>query len=333
MDAPPAPASPEEGWAERFAEALRVQRTRAREFLAALGERQGRAQADLEAWIERCASGTGEESPGKPPAAERDELALLRDHRDRLEEKLAETEARLERATERLGAMERRLEAAWRDASEEPERSPSNERQRSGLLMQGLSREPPASREVRVPPPERSPAAAARGGPPGGVLDWEAEKRRIVAALEAEGDSGGDSAPKPHEELEQVLRRTDAIVTDKEREISELRQLLQDQSTNLGSVAVGAAALGGILDTDAIVQEERENLRRAQTEWQEKVRNAEIEIAIERAKLARQRAEIEESLRVQGGEARDNDAPASKTERAPSGRWLARLGLKDSKNP
>jgi hypothetical protein len=110
-----------------------------------------------------------------------------------------------------------------------------------------------------------------------------------------------------------------------------LKQLLEKQSANLGSVAVGAAAIGSIVDSDAIVREERENLRRLQSEWQEKLRKAEVEISIERAKLARQHAELEEKLRAQGATPSKPDAPGSAAAKPDksSGRWLARLGLKD----
>lgn len=226
----------DDGWSEAFVDALRTQRARIQQFLAALGERERRAQAELESWLE-----------------------------------------------------------------------------------------------------ERPTRAASRAAPAGGVLDWEAEKRRILAALEAEGD-GPSVGPQPVNgsptEIEQLVRRTDLLMAEKDGEIFELKRVLEDQSANLGSVAVGAAAVGGILDQDAIINEERENLRRIQAEWQEKLRTAEIEISVERARLARQRAEIEEKLRVretpQNAEAAEE--PEAKREKSPSGRWLARLGLKDSKS-
>lgn len=226
----------DDGWWEAFADALRTQRARVQQFLAALGERERRAQVELESWLE-----------------------------------------------------------------------------------------------------ERPTRAASREAPAGGVLDWEAEKRRILAALEAEGD-GPSEGPQPDNgsatEIEELVRRTDLLMAEKDGEISELKRVLEDQSASLGAVAVGAAAVGDILDRDAIVNEERENLRRIQAEWQEKLRTAEIEISVERARLARQRAEIEDKLRVretlQNAEAAE--APAAKADKTPSGRWLARLGLKDPKS-
>ena len=98
-------------------------------------------------------------------------------------------------------------------------------------------------------------------------------------------------------EIEDIIRKTDAIIAEKNREIEELKMLLENQSNNLGNVAVGAAALGQMFDQDAIVREERENLKRIQDEWREKLRLAEVEISVERAKLARDKSQLEERLR------------------------------------
>jgi hypothetical protein len=235
-ESPHPPAWDDDGWPQAFADALRAQRARVQQFLAALGDRERRAQSVIESWLQ-----------------------------------------------------------------EQPTCEPS------------------------------------RAAPAGGILDWEAEKQRILAALEAEGDGpspGLQPAAGSGKELENLVRRTDVLIADRDREISELKRVLEDQSASLGSVAVGAAAVGDILDQDAIIKEERENLRRIQTEWQEKLRAAEIEISVERARLARQRAEVEEKLRAQSAPERfeATEAPAAKADKTPSGRWLARLGLKDPKS-
>ncbi|HID75594.1 MAG TPA: hypothetical protein EYP56_06305 [Planctomycetaceae bacterium] len=125
-----------------------------------------------------------------------------------------------------------------------------------------------------------------------------------------------------------MIRNTEAVVAEKDREIDELKQLLEEQSSNLGEVAIGAAAVGQILDQDEIIREHRERLRELQAEWEEKLRQAEVEISLERAKLARQRAEIEEQRRLleeQHRRSGTNDRP--ETNRPKRGRWLAQLGL------
>jgi len=171
-----------------------------------------------------------------------------------------------------------------------------------------------------------SAAQTSVGSAAGGRLDWEAEKRRILAMLESAEE--GESATSQEERLkiEEIIQRTDAIIAEKDREIAELRQLLDAQASNLGAVAVGAAALGEILDQDAIIREERENLRKLQEQWREKLRQAEIELSLERAKIARERLQLEEKLRELEAASLGKTSEADKPAR---GRWLARLGLAD----
>jgi len=181
--------------------------------------------------------------------------------------------------------------------------------------------------------------AGARSAPAvsGGGLDWEAEKQRILMELESDFDEGDSEDEEADEErkaerlkIEKVVERTDKILAAKDQEIAELKQLLENQSGSLGSMAVGAAALGEMLDNDAVIQEERENLKRIQEELNAKLRKAEVDISLERAKIGRERAELEERLRAfeqQGG--KKDDTPES-TDRAGTptrGRWRARLGL------
>jgi hypothetical protein len=88
-----------------------------------------------------------------------------------------------------------------------------------------------------------------------------------------------------------------------------------------------------------LVREERENLQRIQEEWREKLRQSEVEISIERAKIARERLELEERMRSLELERTQSDAQGAdassagkKTKGRPRGRWLARLGLQDDES-
>ena len=88
-----------------------------------------------------------------------------------------------------------------------------------------------------------------------------------------------------------------------------------------------------MLDQDAIVREERENLKRLQTELHEKLREAEIEISLERATIARQQAEIKDKIRLmelKNESSTAADGSTSNTGQPVRGRWLARLGLTDA---
>lgn len=251
-------------------------------------------------------------------------LQNLQAERNALLERLAETEGRLSEAERRLAEVpkggaggeppgedvQRRYDMAMEDIREL--------KQQNAELQQRLAQAPSATGQA--PAPE------------GGTLDWEAEKKRILASLESDFQEDDEQAKAERLKIEELTQRTDWVLAEKDREIDELKQLLENQSTSVGSVAVGAAALGEMLDSDAFIQEERENLKRMQQEWREKLRKAEIDISVERAKIARERAEIEEKLRAL--EERSSLADAETGESGKSGkpvrgRWLARLGLKN----
>ena len=87
------------------------------------------------------------------------------------------------------------------------------------------------------------------------------------------------------------------------------------------------------MDGDSAVQQERERLKELQEQWQEKLRQAEIDLSLQRAKLARDRAELDERIRLAesalaGGPVASG--PADRQKRSAHGRWLARLGLTDA---
>ena len=75
-----------------------------------------------------------------------------------------------------------------------------------------------------------------------------------------------------------------------------------------------------------------QKLETMQEEWREKLRKAEIDISVERAKIARERAELEEKIqtlsqaRISDETDEDDGENGKKPKRS---RWLARLGLGD----
>ena len=129
-----------------------------------------------------------------------------------------------------------------------------------------------------------------------GGSDWETQKRRFLAELESDDQQDAESTDR-RTKIEEIVARTDKIIAEKDREIEELQHLLNNQSNSLGSLALGAAALEQVLDQDAIIREERQRLQQLQDECRDKLRQAEIELAMERARLARRDAEIEEKIR------------------------------------
>jgi chromosome segregation ATPase len=121
---------------------------------------------------------------------------------------------------------------------------------------------------------------------------------------------------------------TDRVVAEKDAEIEELRRQLESGASN---GAASATAVAELLDGDEIVRAEREKLTQAQAEWREKIGKAEIDISMERAKIARERMELEEKIRNYQHERPDEstDAASEKAGKPVRGRWLSRLGLKD----
>lgn len=246
------------------------------------------------------------------------QLARVRTERDQLRARLTEAEqGHAEKGSEadrqKLEDFQRRFELAVSELREL--------KGRNAELEEQLAAAPTAN-------------GVARTAGEGGRLDWESQKRRLLETLENDPDD--DDRDDVRLTIEGTIRITDAVVAQKDREIAELKELLNHQSTNLGAMAVGAAAIGELLNTDELIQQQRERLTNLQTEWEEKLRQAEIEISRERAKLARDRAELEEKqLRVQQTQQAQSDAaPAAKPgspadPKAKTGRWLARLGLKD----
>ena len=214
-----------------------------------------------------------------------------------------------------LADMKRRYELAMEDLRDQKKRVAELEKQ--------LAEAPRSS----------APAAVAAGGE---KLDWEAQKRRMLAALEADADDADEDEERQAERLkiQEVIAQTEAALAAKDAEIEELRQLLEAQSGSIGNMAVGAAAFADILSKDEVVQTERERLQQLQQEWEEKLREAEIDLSVQRAKIARERAEIEERQRMlEEQKARHVEAAdagdGNKTGKPPRGRWLARLGLKE----
>ncbi len=173
----------------------------------------------------------------------------------------------------------------------------------------------------------RAGAAVAHGS------DWESQKRRILAALEAEGDDDSEPGREKRIQVEEIVNLTERAIGEKDREIRELQQLLENQSGNLGAMAVGAKALGEMIDSDVLIQEERAKLRQLQETFDEKLRNAEIEISIERAQIARDRAELEELRRSLADNTPAENPADAKTEKPVRGRWLSRMGLSEKNDP
>lgn len=160
------------------------------------------------------------------------------------------------------------------------------------------------------------------------AISWEERKRRLLAQLEAEDDTDEDRT-EDRLEIQDILDRTSSEIDRRDREIEELRRLVDEQSNAHHGIAVGAAAIAQLVDSDELIAEEREKIQQLQKDWEDKLRSAEIEFSRERAKLARERLELEEKCR--NFEEKSNEQESSDTEPDSNkrGRWLARLGIRN----
>lgn len=248
----------------------------------------------------------------------RKEADQLRTELEKLEEEFANLPPAGEAApskeqTEELSDLRRRLEMAVEDLREL--------KTQNGDLRDQLATA------------KRSAAKSGGAAPAafGESLSWEAQKKKLLAELE-DYDGGTAEEKSAKLSIEGTIQITDGIVAEKEREIQELQRLLGEQSQNVGAMAIGAAAIAEVLDTDSLIREERENLKKMQEEWREKLRQGEVEVALERAKLARQRLEMEEKLSQVEAE-RKKMAEIQKAGKKAGGEpsitssWLAKLGL------
>ncbi len=158
-------------------------------------------------------------------------------------------------------------------------------------------------------------------------FDWEAQKRRLLEALD--GDAGAALEEEEKESLQEQIRQTDDILADKERLIAELQDQLQAQRA---TAPAPSTEVQEALDSDAAVQEERQKLGDLQEHLREKMREAEVEISLERAKLGRERAELEKKIsdlenviqkRLSAMQTGGRGGGSAK----PISRWRAHLGL------
>ncbi len=222
---------------------------------------------------------------------------LPQSQRDQMRDSLAAHCARLERAEAALEAQLQRLEE-------------NTELQRQLIKAQ----------------------SAATGAQQGGRLDWEAEKRRVMAALESDFDRHEPQQQAERLRIEDVLQSTERALAEKDRQIEELTRRLGQPGGDDGVGADRQAEIGRLLDADSAVQQERERLKELQEQGREKLRQAEIDLSLQRAKFARDRAELDERIRLAESEPVGGPVapgPADRQNHPAHGRWLARLGLTD----
>jgi hypothetical protein len=173
----------------------------------------------------------------------------------------------------------------------------------------------------------RGEKAAVTNSPSDTGLDWEAQKQRLLAQL----DDFDDEEARDKLTVDGAIRITDQVVAEKEKEIAELKAQLAEAPAEQKNHP-GAADLIG---NDEAIQRERAKLMQLQDDWKQKLRKAEVEISVEKAKVARERTQLEEQLHVYEARLAEQEAngPTSSNSDQPKKlgkrRWLSRLGLAD----
>jgi hypothetical protein len=296
MDAPldltSAAAAADDAWSEEFCRSLSLEHGRIRDFLAARRQRLRQTEVELVRQIERLAG-----------------------------QLQAFGQRGLELASQRA---DQPVEAAGYPpgAGDQPDPEGLFRRYEMALcdLRELKARHADLQKHLAEVEKDRSQVPA-----PGGVLDWETEKRRILAALEASEELHEPEAGPERLQIQEIVAQTQRLLAEKDRQIEELRKAAENSASGVAA----SAAREKILDQDVVVREERESLRRLQDEWRDKLRQAEVDLSVQRAKLARQEAQINEKLRrLQPSGGPDAQAEAPRTPEKPlRGRWLSLLGL------
>ncbi len=255
----------------------------------------------------------------------------------------AATTEELEQANAKIEQLERQLTEKEELLSQTPPDSSDPEQEARVTELEQQLAEFQEKVELLEQENERL-AALEHSMPPGGnrphvnfnqeSLSWEERKKLIMEQLEHDDSPQSSEVQASKLEIESILETTQAEIERRDRDIEELRTIIEQQSDTKQGVAIGAAAIAQMFDDDELVVQEREKLKTLQSEWEDKVRQAEIDISMERAKLARQRseveckvAELEAQLAKHGG-----TLPPAPNEEAAGGRtrkWLEHLGLKE----
>ena len=159
-------------------------------------------------------------------------------------------------------------------------------------------------------------------------MDWESQKRRLLASLEDGGeDHGNPVRPNERITIENTIEMTDAIVAQKDSEIAELKARLASGADSTLAEAERDRKIDELVDADEIIAEHRKRVAQLEREIEDKLRAAELELSVERAKMARQKAELEDLRADLDAQRNAYDNEVGTASGAPRRRWLSKLGL------
>ncbi len=301
-------------------EAARGELTTARAEAAAAGELEAlkelyeAAHDDIERLGMRVVE-LEQELNDRPEVIETDstELVELQAERDAmakriaaLEEELAAAQAAKQgsNASEEQSDLERRFELALEDVRELKAKNSELETQLASAKSRGPS----------------APPATEGGG------SWEAMKRKMLANLEGEGDDGDEDRQEERAQIADTIRATDEALARKDQELAELKSRLAEAAHAKPSED---EAVEQLLDADEVIAGHRARIAKLEEEMTDKLRAAELELSVERAKITRETAHLAglkadiDSMRASGID--PQAAPGAAQQ--PKRRWLSKLGL------
>lgn len=173
----------------------------------------------------------------------------------------------------------------------------------------------------------KAKSTTASGPAAGDANNWAAQRARLMAMLENEADDGPIDAGRSHERasIAEAIEKTDRALAEKDRELAELQASLESRPAS-GEHRTDPRE--EILDADETVAAERQRLADLQTEWEQKLRAAELEFAVERAKLAREQSALKERM-FDLQKLESQGAAGEAGEAKPRRRWRSALGLGD----
>lgn len=276
--------------------------------------------------------------------AERDSLLSEHDHQLRQvkqqlaqkDQHLAQKDQRLEDAESRIRMLQTALDACPDDDEHnfEADRNLKAELDAARSELADLRRQNSdlASRIAHLTTDSLS-SPKGRGTASPERLSWEERKKLMLQQLENECDLQDEQdqpiSRQQRIDLQEIITSTQLEIERRDREIQELRDIIQSQSEARQGMAIGAAGVAQLLDNNDLINEERRKLQEIQQQWEAKLRQAEIDLSMERAKLGRERAELEVQLselqRASTQIHNSDQSPEDKHQR----RWRDFMGLKE----
>ena len=295
-------------------EAARGELASARTDAAAAGERdelQQKFDLALED-VQRLRARVGEleqEIASRPAGDETDsvELVHLRAERDAMAERIAELEQQSTpqdgaSASEELSELQRRFELAVEDVRDL--------KKKNSELEAALAA-------------SKSGGAAAK--PSIGGSGWEAMKKKMLANLADEGDDVDEDRQEERAKIEETIRVTGEVIARKDKELAELKARLADDENKQPDQE---EAVQQLLDADEIIAEHRARIAKLEEEMTAKLRKAELELSVERAKITRETAHLADlKAEIEAREASGEVPAVPGAPQQPRRRWLSKLGL------